>query len=70
MGCYTIEISTGGHKLKTIVIEFGKSRRNIFPMGMCASSEIFKDKVDRIIRDNKGLKTYIKDVIVFGKGGF
>ena len=36
-------------------------------MGMCASEEIFQAKVDKLISDIKGVKTYIDDIIVLSK---
>ena len=36
-------------------------------MGMCASGDIFQDKVDKLIGDIKGFKAYINDIIVLRK---
>ena len=37
--------------MTTIVTEFGKFRYNRLPMAMCASGDIFQDKVDKILSD-------------------
>ena len=39
-------------------------------MGMCASGEIFQAKVDDIIGDINGSKTYIDNLLVLVKGIF
>ena len=53
-----------------IVTKFGKFRYNRFPMGMCASGDIFRDKVDELLSDNKDVKTYIYDILVFSMDSF
>ena len=68
MGYYTINISPEICNLTTIVIEFEKFRYNIVPMGLCASSDTFKAKVDKIIGCIESVKTYINNIIVLGKG--
>ena len=39
-------------------------------MGMCAYGDIFQSKVDEILSDIKGVKTYIDDILVLGKDSF
>ena len=39
-------------------------------MGLCASGEIFQAKFDEILGDTKGVKAYIDDIILLGKGVF
>ena len=39
-------------------------------MGMSASRDIFQAKVDKLIGDTKGVKTYIGDILVFSKDSF
>ena len=56
--------------MTTIVTEFGKFRYNCLPMGMCASGDIFKAKVDKLLRDIKGVKTNIDDILVLSKDSF
>ena len=51
----------------TIVTEFGKSRYNCLPMGMCASVDIFQAKVEEMIGDIEGVKTYIDDILVLSQ---
>ena len=53
MGYYTIRISPETQDMKTIVIGFGKFRYNRLAMGMCASSDIFQEKVDDLIGGTK-----------------
>ena len=48
------------------VTEFGKFRYNRLPMGTCASGDILKFKVDELLGDIKGVKTYIDDILVLG----
>jgi hypothetical protein len=56
--------------LTTIVTEFGKFRYNVLPMGMCYSGDIFQAKVDQLLGDIEGVKTYIDDILVISKGSF
>ena len=39
-------------------------------MGMCAAGDIFQSKVDELLGDIKGVKTYIGDIIFLSKGCF
>ena len=67
MGYYTIEIFHESRKFTTIVTEFGKFRYNRVPMGLCGSGDIFQAKVDDLLSDIEGFKTYIDDILVLGK---
>ena len=53
-----------------IVTEFGEFRYNCLPMGMFASEDIIQSKVDELIGDIKGVKTYIDDILVLIKDCF
>ena len=70
MGYYTIEIFLESRKFTTIVIELGKFGYNRVPMGLCAYGEVLQTKVDELLIDIKGFKTYIDDILVLGKGSF
>ena len=70
MGCYTISLSPARKYIKTIVTEFGRFRYNCLPMGMCASGDIFQTKVDELLGDIKGVKTYIDDILILHKDRF
>ena len=65
---YTIYISTKSHYLTSIVTEFEKFRYNKVPMRLCASGDIFHSKVDELLGDIKGAKTYIDDIMTLFKG--
>ena len=39
-------------------------------MGMCASGDIFLSKLDGLLGDIEGVKTYINDIIFLGRGIF
>ena len=56
--------------MTTIVTGFGKFRYNRLPIGMHASGYIFQYKVDGILGDIKGVKTYIDDILVLSKDCF
>ena len=64
MGYYNIRLSLAIQYITTIVTEFGKFKYNRLPMGMCAPGDIFPDKLDEILGDIKGVKTYIDDILV------
>ena len=70
MGYCTIRIYLASQDMTMIVTKFGKFRYNRFPMGMCASGDIFRDKVDELLSDNKDVKTYIYDILVFSMDSF
>jgi hypothetical protein len=62
MGYYTIRLTPAGAKdLTTNVTEFRKLRYNVLPMGMCCSGDVFQAKVDQLLGDIKGVKTYIDE---------
>ena len=67
MGYYTIRISPASQDMTTIVTEFGKFRYNCLPMVMYASGDIFQAKVDELLDDIEGVKTYIGDILVLSK---
>ena len=50
-----------------IVTSFGEFRHNRLPMGMCISGDIFEAKVENLLSDIKGVKTYIDNVLVLSK---
>ena len=66
MGYYTIDIFPKIHDLATMVTEFGKFRYNRISMGLCASDDIFQSKVEELIGDIEGFKTYIDDILGLG----
>ena len=70
MGYYTIMIFPASQDMTTIITKFGKFRYNRLPMGMCASGDIFQAKVDKLLGDIKGIKTYIDDILVLGNDSF
>ena len=39
-------------------------------MGICTSGDIFQDKVNELLVDIEGVKTYINDILVLSKGCF
>ena len=67
MGYYIIDILPKSCNLTTIVTEFGKFRYNRVPMGMCTSGNIFQARVDELLSDIQGVKTYINDILILGK---
>ena len=70
MGYYTIRLSPASKDTTTIVTKFGKFKYNFLPMGMCASRDIFQAKVDELVGDIEGVKTYVDDILVLGKDSF
>ena len=67
MGYYTIDISPEIREFTTIVTEFGKFRYNRVPMGLFASGDIFQAKVDELLSDIKGAKTYMNVIMLLVK---
>ena len=53
-----------------IVTSFGEFRHNLLPMGMCTSGDIFQAKVENLLSDIKGVKTYIDNILVLSKESF
>ena len=70
MGYYTVRISPATQDMATIVTESWKFKYNCLPMGMCVSGNIFQAKVEKLLGDVKGVKTYIDDILVLGKDRF
>ena len=56
--------------MTTIVTEFGKFVYNCLHMGMCALVYIFQDKVDTLLSDIEGVKTYIEYILFLNKDCF
>ena len=53
--------------MTTIVTKFWKFKYNRTPMGMCAPGDILQAKLDELIGDTKGVKSYIDDILVLCK---
>ena len=70
MGYYNIRLLPTSQDMTTFVTEFGKFKYNCPLMGMCASWDILKDKVDKMIGDTDGVKKYIDDILVLRKKSF
>ena len=70
MEYYTIRISPASQDMTTIVTKFGKFRYSRLPMGMCASMDIFQAKVNKLLGDIEGVKTYIDDILILSKYSF
>ena len=70
MEYFTKRILPASQYMTTIVTKFGKFRYNRLPMGMCASGDIFQYKVDELLGDIDGIKTYINDILVLSKDCF
>ena len=70
MGYYTIRLSPASQDMTTIVTEFGKFKYNRLPLDICASGDIFQAKVDKLLGDIEGVKTYIDDILVLNKERF
>ena len=70
MGYYTIKLYPACQYMTSIVTECGKFKYNGLPMAMCASGDIFQSKIDELIGDIEGVKTYIYDIIVLGNDIF
>ena len=65
-----MEIFPESWDLTTIVAEFGKFRYNKFQMILCYTGDTFQAKVDDLLGDIEGLKIYIEDIMILGKGIF
>ena len=70
MRYYTIRLYPTSQDMTTIVTEYGKFRYNRLPMGMCTLGDIFQAKVDKILGDIEGVKTYADDILVLSKDIF
>ena len=70
MRYYNINILPTSQNMMTIVTDFGKFRYNSVPMGICALCDIFQEKVDKLLGNIEGVKTYIDDIIVLSKESF
>ena len=64
MGYYTIKIFPTSQDMMVIVTEFGKFKYNRLPIGMCTLGYILQAKVDKLIGDIEGVKTYIDDILI------
>ena len=70
MGYFTIRLSPASQDTTKIVTEFGKFIYICLPMGLCSLGDIFQSKVDELLGDIEGVKTYIYDIIVLIKDSF
>ena len=67
MGYYNIRLSPCSRVMTTIGTEFGTFKYKRLPMVMCALVDTFQAKVDKLIIDIEGVKTYIDDILVLIK---
>ena len=61
---YTIRLSPDSQDMTTIVTEFGKFRYNRLAMGMFTSGYISQTRVDELLGDIEGIKTYIDGLVL------
>ena len=64
MRYYNVSVFPMSQDMRKIATGFGKFRYNRIPMGMCALGDILQDKVDELLGDIKGVKTYIGNLLV------
>jgi len=38
------------------------------PFGLCSASEVFQKKMNDVVRDLSGVKVFVDDILVYGKG--
>ena len=69
-GYYNIRLLPTIYDIMMIVTEFGKFKYKFLPVGMSDSGDVFQAKVDKIIGDIKGIKTYTNDILVLSKNRF
>ena len=67
MGYSTISLSPASQDMTTIVTEIWKFGYNSPPMGMYASGYIFEAKVDKLLGEIEGVKTYIDDIVILSQ---
>ena len=67
---YNIKLSPSSQYMTTIITEFGEFRYNRLPMGMWVSGDTFQAKLDKLISDIDGVKTFINDILVLIKERF
>ena len=70
MGYYTINLLPCIQYTTTKITEFGKLGHNYIYMGMCASVYIFQSKLDKLLSDIEGIKTYTYDILFLSKECF
>ena len=66
-GYHNISLSLTSQDTTTTSNEFSKFIYNSLLFGMCASVYISQEKVDKLLGEIKGVKTYINDILVLSK---
>ena len=67
MGYYNIRLSPNSQDMTTNVTDFSILRYDCLPMCMCALGDILQAKVDELLGDIEGVKTYINDKLISSK---
>ena len=67
---YTRRLSPSIKDMATIATKFEEFRYNCLPMYMCTSGYIFQAKVNELLGDIEGVKTYIGDILFLIKDSF
>ena len=62
-----LRILLASQNMTTVVTQLGKFKYTCLPMSMCASGYILKAKVNELICDIEGIRTYIDDILVLIK---
>ena len=63
MGYCAIRLFYASQDMTAVVTKFGKLGYNRLLTGMCASGDILQAKVDKILGETEGIKTYINDIL-------
>ena len=70
MGYYKLQIPPQIKYMKTTVTLFGNFGYHWIPMGMLTSGDSLKFKVDYILVEMEGFKTYIDNILVLTNDSF
>ena len=66
-GYHQIELDEDSRDLTTFLLPWGKLRYKRCPMGLSASSDVFCEESDKVIRGIKGTRKIVDDILVAGK---
>jgi len=70
MGHCHIRLDPASKQLRTVVLPFGKCECQAIPMGLCNSSDIFQEKMSKLMDGPTFVRTYIDDLLCLTKGTF
>eukprot|EP00957_Ditylum_brightwellii_P160699 12234367-Ditylum_brightwellii.AAC.1 len=70
MAYYCMGLSEKSKEILTIIVPWGKFSYQVLPMRVSVATDIFQERMSRILLDIEYMIVYMDDIIIIGSGTF